>query len=836
MTSPVKPLSRTFGASAVLAFAVAAPLLVATPAHAAGTTRYVRTTGTDAGTCANQASPCRTITYGISQMAGGDTLTVGNGTYTSTTNVNAIRYVPSGNAGPDGTPGTPDDVYTTVMAETDFGVLIDGRQWSVPDTIGLNIWGSSYIKIRGFKIFSAFPGAVIASHHVKVIRNAFAYANTTGNVTTMAVGPGSDYVLLEENYAYGGARYQFLVYQSTRTVVRRNVARNDYYNDLWQSAAFANYDSTKTVWENNIAIDADNSCCPNHAGLWGGFWNENAAGDAEDTSEELRGNIVLNYRTRYQSNLDWNASGNHALDNNIFWDGVGGYWGAQGPGTPATITLSQMTIGAMKLVNQGTGGAVYIGPGIPNTIRNSIIANNFHGLEGYAHGNYNAFSGNTANYGGNYDTGYVTPTAGANDINNLNIVGNILKYLPRGPESGSALTNAGEGGARVGAQVLWKIGLDGTLYGESGYGLVRSPETGYGRIEDSLWPFPNEDVIKTDMAAYAGPGLPGARGFAAPGNALYGGPRTLTSYIWEYLGFPCPVTVCRGGRNTKADADGDGKTDITIFRPSTNAWWILKSSGAFATYSNSTWGVPGDVPEPGDYDGDGKLDLAVYRPSTLQWWVLWSSTNFSTYNVYGWGLNGDKPKPADYDGDGKTDIAVYRPTTGGWWILKSSTGFATYSTYGWGLAGDVAVPGDYDGDGKADPAVYRPTNGTWWVLKSSGNFATYSTYGWGLIGDVAVPGDYDGDGKMDVAIYRPTTGGWWILKSSGNFNTYSTYGWGLIGDVPVPGDYDGDGKMDVAIYRPSTGGWWILKSSGNYNTYSTYGWGLSGDVPVVTIP
>ena len=32
-------------------------------------------------------------------------------------------------------------------------------------------------------------------------------------------------------------------HESKRTVVRRNVARNDYYNDLWQSAAFANYDS-----------------------------------------------------------------------------------------------------------------------------------------------------------------------------------------------------------------------------------------------------------------------------------------------------------------------------------------------------------------------------------------------------------------------------------------------------------------------------------------------------------------------------------------------------------------------------------------------------------------
>ena len=831
MTARVTPPARRgFGASAWLAFVAAGLLVIATPAFAAGATRYVRTTGTDAGNCTIQGSPCRTITYGISQMAGGDTLIVGNGTYTSTTNVNAIRYVPSGNAGPDGTPGTADDVYTTVRAETDFGVLIDGRQWSVPYTSGILVYASSYIKIQGFRIFGKSPGGIISSHHIKIIRNAFGYAETADNQSSMAVGPDADYVLLEENYAFGGARYQFLVYWSNHTVVRRNVARNDYFNAAWQSAAFANYDSVNTVWENNLAIDSDTSCCTVHAGLFAGFWNENFTDHADDTSEEFYGNIVLNYGARYQANLDWVASGTRTLANNIFWDAVGGYYIAQGPGTSASLAMSNMTIGSMRLAYEGSGSAVSIGPGVPNTVRNSIFTNSVYGVLGYVNGNYNAFSGNGANYAGS-----PVPTPGANDILNLNITGNILKYLPRGPESGSALANAGEGGARVGAQVLWKIGLDGSLYGEAGWNLERSPQNGYGRLEDSLWPFPNEDIIKADMAAYAGPGLLGPRGFAAPGTALYGGPRTLTSYIWEYLGSPCPANMCRG-RRTKVDADGDGKTDIAIFRPTTDAWWILKSSGSFATYSNNSWGVPGDVPEPGDYDGDGKLDLAIYRPSTFQWWVLWSSTNFSTYNVYGWGLSGDTPKPADYDGDGKTDIAIYRPTNGTWWVLKSSTGFGTYSTYGWGLPGDVAVPGDYDGDGKADIAVYRPTNGSWWVLKSSGNYNTYSTYAWGLVGDVPVPGDYDGDGKSDVAIYRPTTGGWWILKSSGNYNTYSTYAWGLSGDVPVPGDYDGDGKMDVAIHRPTNGSWWILKSSGNYNTYSTYGWGLAGDVPVTASP
>ena len=270
--------------------------------------------------------------------------------------------------------------------------------------------------------------------------------------------------------------------------------------------------------------------------------------------------------------------------------------------------------------------------------------------------------------------------------------------------------------------------------------------------------------------------------------------------------------------HTPFDYDGDGKADLSVFRPSSGSWYISNSSNnAFVA---TQFGTSGDLIAPADFDGDGKTDINVFRPSDGTWYRLNSATD--TFSPNQFGTSGDLPVPGDFDGDGKADLTVYRPSVGSWFRVNSSN--SQFVAVQFGVAEDKPLVGDFDGDGKSDLTVFRPSNGTWYRINSASD--TFSPNQFGATGDLPVAADYDGDGKTDLAVYRPSVGDWYIVGSS-NSAFISTH-FGITEDKPAPADFDGDGKADLVVFRPSSGTWYLLRTAAGFTGFQ---FGASGDIP-----
>jgi len=239
------------------------------------------------------------------------------------------------------------------------------------------------------------------------------------------------------------------------------------------------------------------------------------------------------------------------------------------------------------------------------------------------------------------------------------------------------------------------------------------------------------------------------------------------------------------------DYNGDGTSDIGIFRESSGLWAIR---GVTRFY----FGDPTDKPVPGDYDGNGTTDPGVFRKSSGLWAIRGITRAY-------FGGTADRPRPGDYNGDGTTEPGIFRESSGLWAIRGITRVY-------FGSDGDTPVPGWYGGGMTDEIGLFRPASGLWAVR---GVTRTY----FGGNGDTPKSANYNGDGAWDIGIFRPASGLWAIRGVS---RTY----FGASSDQPVPADYRGTGADEMGIFRSSSGLWAVRGITRIY-------FGGSNDTPVV---
>ena len=300
----------------------------------------------------------------------------------------------------------------------------------------------------------------------------------------------------------------------------------------------------------------------------------------------------------------------------------------------------------------------------------------------------------------------------------------------------------------------------------------------------------------------------------------------------------------------KLDFNGDGRTDIALYREGSRAsdiapqpsYWFFIDTATGAEFIHQ-FGRTLDVPAPADYDNDGITDLGIYRwwdfetGDTNEWWLNRSSGGHQVILSYELGYSKFN---RNYIGDARADvgqlyqvdisqnpgetcfISIYFVADLDRNIIRKTVGDTCN-------VNPTPVPGDYNNDGRSEIAVFDNHTFKVWVPPYNSGY-TQPDMVHVMDVDIPTPGDYDGDGRTDFAGIRGQGGRmiWRIKPSNGGTDVEEDFGFDT--DKPVPGDYDGDGKTDIAVFRPSDGSWWIRNSASG--VVSSFYYGLPTDTPL----
>lgn len=351
---------------------------------------------------------------------------------------------------------------------------------------------------------------------------AFGSVNLT-NGMVISLGNNLRDSLFEDIWAYGFGRKALQIFGSFNITVRRAVIRYDYwdgssYKPNDPRTSFSGYNTMDSIFENIIAIDSAPTP-PNRSADRAAFTasgNLTPAIVSGSARNKYLGLLSLN---NYGNGIEVNGgSGGPNTDlffkNLIFWDTQ--YYGVNIQGNDQGSIFSNITTGS----SGASGFRINPSPNYPIT-NESIL---------------NCFST------GNNGYGFYYPETSVDEFMNNTAISNSIgsSIEPMYAPTMTYLVNPQTvQGHERGAKILNRY-IDGVL------------------TNDSLWPWPNEDLIKQHMCnvndlATVGRISENGEGWA-PQWCQSG--KTLTRYIWEYLGNPCPSEICNNDTTPPAAPTG----------------------------------------------------------------------------------------------------------------------------------------------------------------------------------------------------------------------------------------------------------------------------------------
>jgi hypothetical protein len=452
---------------------------------------FLSPTGSDANQGTSSA-PWKTFTKAWSVMRDGDTLQVADGSY-ATVSPPAEK---SGSA----------SGQITVRAENPGGASLSA----------LVLRGSAYLTFVGFKITGVSSAVTVRSngtgkpsHHLVFQQIGFTCTDVTLNdEVCFGLSDGTHHVLLEDSWGWGGGRYTVLCYGGPggsppnltcdnntfrRLVLRMGPSTSSSGNP---QASLSLYYASNNVVENVIAIDGSAASNTSNAA----YYITAHAPPPNADNNKFYGVIALN---NLGEGLYVDCPGavcnGTEVHNSVFWVAQGHGIAASG-GTGSGDSCTPVTVDHSTFGLAGSDGfSVYACYSV--TLTNNAF---------YANGGFGAYKSATGTITTNHHNGYFGNKLGARSGLSPG-TGDLtsdpdMQYITR-IESGSPYKNGGSTGD-IGANVINRYS-DGVLTGTP------------------LWPWPNEARIKSDMC----PGVT---------TGWCGTPKTLTQYIWAFLGNSSP--------------------------------------------------------------------------------------------------------------------------------------------------------------------------------------------------------------------------------------------------------------------------------------------------------